>query len=99
MLVHLRLGKMSDEAYEWFVFVGAFLAIFAALFILIGNKIAQKQNNRVSAGVICVGLTYFLIIALLKRPELLEFLHERAALYCLGLVVVTVSVIGFLDRH
>ena len=89
---------MSEHTYEWFFFGAVLLVLFSLLFIFLGTRMIKSNGNRVAAAIVCLGLALLLVIPLLKNVEVLEFLHERIALYCLGLVIATVSIVSFFNK-
>lgn len=89
---------MSESTSECILFGAVLLALFSVLFILIGTKMAKSSGNRVAAAIFCLCLALLLVISLFRRPELLAILQKRAALYSLGLIIATVSIVNYIDR-
>lgn len=89
---------MSQNTYELIFFNAVLATIYCVLFIFLGTRMIKSGGNRISAAIVCLCLTLLIITPLFKRPDVLEFLQERIALYCLGLVVATVSIVALFHK-
>ncbi len=81
---------IDDNTMEWLLFGVLVLLIFCPLFVIV-NRIIFK-GERVAAGIFSAGLSVLVAGSFLRNRELLDFIHERLAFICVGLVIATFSI-------